>query len=92
MIKARKMSVNNQALPESHKIETYEAAIAELEMIVNKMEAGNLPLEESLNSYKRGTELLKMCQQSLADVEQQVSILSDSNTLSPIMVDTENPK
>ncbi len=86
MTKARKMPEKNQLLPK-----TYEAAIAELEVIVNKMETGNLALEDSLNSYKRGTALLKMCQKSLADAEQEVSILSNNNSLSPL-VETEHPK
>lgn len=60
----------------------YEAAIAELEAIVNQMESENLPLEQSLNAYKRGTELLKICQQSLSEAEQQVRIVSEENTLS----------
>lgn len=60
----------------------FEAAIAELENIVSQMEAGNLPLEQSLSAYKRGAELLQVCQKSLAEVEQQVSILNDANKLS----------
>jgi len=60
----------------------YEAAIAELEMIVNQMESENLPLAQSLNAYKRGAELLKICQQSLSEAEQQIRIVSEDNTLS----------
>jgi exodeoxyribonuclease VII small subunit len=60
----------------------FETAVAELENIVSQMEAGNLPLEQSLSAYKRGAELLQICQKSLAEVEQQVSILNDANKLS----------
>lgn len=60
----------------------YEAAIAELESIVNQMESENLPLAQSLDAYKRGAELLKICQQSLSEAEQQVRIVSEENTLS----------
>lgn len=73
-------------------LETYEAAIAELETIVSKMETGNLPLEQSLSSYKRGTELLKTCQKSLINAEQQVSILSNNNTISPLLTEIEESK
>ena len=59
----------------------FETAVAELEAIVSQMESGNLPLEQSLNAYKRGAELLQNCQKSLADVEQQVRILTDTNKL-----------
>lgn len=60
----------------------FETAIAELETIVAQMEAGSLPLEQSLEAYKRGAALLQTCQQSLANVEQQVRILNDANQLS----------
>lgn len=59
----------------------YESAIAELESIVTQLESGQLQLEQSLAVYQRGAELLKLCQQSLADAEQQVSILTEANTL-----------
>lgn len=61
----------------------YESAIAELESIVTQLESGQLQLEQSLAAYQRGAELLKLCQQSLADAEQQVSILTEANTLAP---------
>ena len=55
----------------------YEAALAELEQIVHNMESGNLPLEESIAAYRRGSELLKHCQQQLADAEQKIQVLED---------------
>ncbi len=54
---------------------TFESALAELDGIVATMEAGQLSLEQSLASYKRGTELLQFCQQALQDAQQQVRIL-----------------
>ena len=57
------------------KQQTFETALAELESIVASMEAGQLPLEQSLAAYKRGAELLKYCQSALAEVQQQVKIL-----------------
>lgn len=62
---------------------SFEAAMAELEGLVGQIESGQLPLEQSLAAYKRGSELLQHCQQSLADVEQQVRILTESNQLQP---------
>ena len=53
---------------------SFEAALAELEAIVATMESGQLPLKESLASYKRGAELLQYCQTALKDAEQQVQI------------------
>jgi exodeoxyribonuclease VII small subunit len=41
---------------------TFEKALAELEKIVNRMEAGELSLEQALASHKRGLELARFCQ------------------------------
>ncbi len=55
----------------------FEAALAELEQIVQNMEGGRLPLEESLAAYRRGSELLQHCQQQLCDAERQIQILEN---------------
>lgn len=55
----------------------FEAALAELEAIVQSMEGGKLELEESIAAYRRGMALLKHCQQQLADAEQQIRVLED---------------
>jgi exodeoxyribonuclease VII small subunit len=57
--------------------QSLEAALEELEKIVSTMEDGELPLERSLASYKRGAELLKYCQAALQDAQQQVKVLED---------------
>ncbi len=54
---------------------SFEAALAELEAIVARMESGELPLEQALASYKRGAQLLQFCQSALKDAQQQVQIL-----------------
>lgn len=54
---------------------TFEAALAELEEIVAKMESGQLPLKESLAAYQRGAVLLQYCQAALKDAEMQVAVL-----------------
>lgn len=54
---------------------SFEAAVAELEAIVQQMESGNLPLEEALERYQRGIILLKHCQETLEGAEQRVRIL-----------------
>jgi exodeoxyribonuclease VII small subunit len=63
--------------PKSQPPQSLEAALEELEKIVSSMEDGELPLERSLASYKRGAELLKYCQGALADAQQQVKVLED---------------
>jgi exodeoxyribonuclease VII small subunit len=63
--------------------ENYEAAQAELEALVARMEGGSLSLEESLAAYRRGAALVAFCQQQLETVEQQVRVL-DGETLKPL--------
>lgn len=53
----------------------FEHALAELERLVQSMEGGQLPLEESLEAYRRGMELLKHCQGQLAEAEQRIQVL-----------------
>jgi exodeoxyribonuclease VII small subunit len=60
----------------------FEAALSELETLVENLESGNLPLADSLAAYKRGAELLKFAQGELAQVEQQVKIL-EGDALKP---------
>lgn len=55
----------------------FEAALAELETIVQSMEGGRLELEESIAAYRRGMALLKHCQHQLADAEQQIRVLEN---------------
>ncbi len=57
--------------------ETYEAAMAELEALVAAMEAGELPLDQLLDQYRRGADLLNACRSRLDAVEQQVKVLED---------------
>lgn len=61
--------------PRSQNPQSFEAALAEIENIVAAMEAGQLPLEQSLTAYKRGAELLHYCQTRLQEAQQQVKIL-----------------
>jgi len=53
----------------------FETALAQLEELVAKMESGALPLEESLVAYRRGVSLTRVCQERLAQAEQQISVL-----------------
>jgi exodeoxyribonuclease VII small subunit len=64
----------------------FEAALAELETLVANLEAGQLPLADSLAAYKRGAELLKYAQGELALVEQEVKIL-EGDVLKPFQAE-----
>ena len=56
---------------------TYEQALAELDRLVVQMESGQLPLDELLDGYRRGAELLNFCRTQLQGVEEQVKVLED---------------
>ncbi len=56
---------------------TYELALAELDRLVAQMEGGQLPLDQLLDGYRRGAELLNFCRAKLQDVEAQVKVLED---------------
>ena len=56
---------------------SFEQALAELEKIVSRMESGDLSLEQALAAHKRGLELARYCQSTLAQAQQQVRILED---------------
>lgn len=53
----------------------FETALAELESLVERMEQGDLTLEESLRQFEAGINLTRACQQALQDAEQKVEIL-----------------
>ncbi|HUR88385.1 MAG TPA: exodeoxyribonuclease VII small subunit [Ramlibacter sp.] len=61
---------------------SYEAALAELDQLVNQIESGQLPLEQLLSGYQRGAELLQFCRDKLQAVENQVKVL-DAGVLKP---------
>lgn len=54
---------------------SYEEALQELERLVVSMENAQLPLDQLLDSYKRGAQLLSYCRARLEAVEQQVQLL-----------------
>ncbi len=66
------------SLPIANAPASYEAAQAELEQLVARLESGDLALEQLLVSYQRGADLLKYCRDKLAIVEDQIKVL-DAN-------------
>jgi exodeoxyribonuclease VII small subunit len=50
----------------------FEKALTELESIVQKLEGGNVPLEDSIKIYERGEALKKRCEALLKDAEARV--------------------
>lgn len=67
---------------------SFEEAMAELQQLVAKMEAGELPLEASVAAYKRGSELVKYCAAQLDKVDNQVKVL-EADMLKPFATEAE---
>lgn len=57
----------------------FEQSLAELEALVETMEAGELSLEQSLTAFEKGMQLSRNCQRALAEAEQKVSILLEQD-------------
>ncbi|NDU99398.1 exodeoxyribonuclease VII small subunit [Pseudoroseicyclus tamaricis] len=51
---------------------SFEAALAELEQVVTKLDRGEVPLEESIALYNRGAALKTHCEAKLKDAEEKV--------------------
>lgn len=58
------------------KRETFETSMAELEEIVEKLEAGEVTLDESLELFEKGIKLVKSCRNRLDEAEKKVKILT----------------
>ncbi|MGH8585419.1 MAG: exodeoxyribonuclease VII small subunit [Gammaproteobacteria bacterium] len=57
----------------------FEQALSALEALVEKLESGELSLEESLTHFERGIALTRACQKSLAEAEQRVKVLIETD-------------
>ena len=62
-------------------IKDFEAAIAELETIVKKLDEGDLALEKSLELYERGVQLSRFCHAQLEQAEKRIEILNERGEL-----------
>jgi exodeoxyribonuclease VII small subunit len=54
---------------------TFESSLAELEKIVEQLENGDLPLEESLKLFENGVKLSRECRERLSDAERRIEVL-----------------
>lgn len=71
----------------------FEESLSELEQLVERMEKGNLPLEDSLKLFERGVLLTRSCQKALKDAEQKVQLLLADGSdpiLKPVTDDHKN--
>lgn len=63
-------------MPRTKKQPDFEQSLERLESIVDKLEAGELSLEESLKIFEEGVSLTRSCQQALSEAEQRVKQLT----------------
>ena len=64
----------------------FEKSLAELEVLVARLEEGDVPLEEALKTFERGVALTRQCQTALRVAQQKVEVLLTRNgeeTLAP---------
>lgn len=66
-------------MPKKKIVPSFEDALTELEQLVNRLERGDISLEESLQAFERGVNLTRTCQKALQEAEQKVQILIDKN-------------
>lgn len=58
---------------------TFEAALEQLEKIVDSMEAGDVPLADLIARYEAGSQLLQVCEARLKDAEMKIEQLKKQN-------------
>ncbi|MEE2946283.1 MAG: exodeoxyribonuclease VII small subunit [Pseudomonadota bacterium] len=68
---------------------SFEAAMAELEQVVNQLERGDVALEDSIRLYERGAELKARCEAKLKEAEEKVAAITlnangEPNGLKPV--------
>ena len=60
----------------------FNKGLSQLEEIINKMESGELSLEDSLKYFEEGVKIHRQCHTALTDAEQRISVLRDSDNYS----------
>ncbi|MFD1412728.1 exodeoxyribonuclease VII small subunit [Oceanobacillus jeddahense] len=69
---------------------SFEQAMEKLEVIVNKLEEGDVPLEQAIEYYHDGMKLSKLCNEKLTNVqEKMVHILNEQGELEPFDVEED---
>ncbi len=79
-------------MPPDSQSSEFEQALEELERLVERLESGDLPLDEALRNFERGVELTRKCQGALKAAQQRVEILlRRDGAPSPFAVSDEEP-
>jgi exodeoxyribonuclease VII small subunit len=61
--------------PAKDELPDFEKSLSELETLVQKLEQGDVPLEEALKTFERGVALTRQCQTALRTAQQKVEVL-----------------
>ena len=78
-------------MSQKSKTPDFEQALAELETLVERLERGDVPLDEALKYFERGVVLTRHCQASLQAAQQKVEILLKRGGAEPGAVPFEEP-
>ena len=65
----------------------FEQAISRLEEIVEKMESGDLALEDLIVRYEEGMQLVKVCQERLTSAEERIEMITRNSAGKPVVKD-----
>lgn len=73
MVTVARVTTKLQKMPD------FERSLGELEALVQKLEQGDVPLEEALRTFERGVALTRQCQTALRTAQQKVEVLLAKN-------------
>ena len=59
--------------------ESFETSLDELESLVDKLEKGQLTLDESLETFEKGMKLARVCNTKLSEAERKIEVLIEEN-------------
>jgi len=66
-------------MPRKKNAPPFEQSLSELQTLVERLESGELPLEEALAAFEQGVKLTRECQEALAQAEQKVKMLLEQD-------------
>ncbi|MBQ2666865.1 exodeoxyribonuclease VII small subunit [Methanobrevibacter sp.] len=58
---------------------SFEESIEKLEEIVNRLENGDVPLDDAIDEFKKAMDLVKICNDKLNDAEESIAKIVENN-------------
>ena len=84
--------MNNEMSDKEPQARSFESSLEALEVIVAKLERGDLALEESLELFEQGIRLSRECQERLSQAERRIEVLMRDQQGRPVVTAFENEK